>query len=58
MLEQRRKAKGVQLTNRALLVIESPLANRVTWCPSRLNSSLRYETIVRFPHRAGVAHSP
>ena len=48
MLEQRRKAKGVQLTNLPL-VTESPLANKVTSCPCLLNSSQRYETIRSVP---------
>src|ERR1700746_2038037 len=48
MPEQRRRAKGVQLTNLPDET-ESPLANKVTSCPSLLNSSLRYETIRSVP---------
>src|SRR6476469_6659779 len=48
MPEQRRKAEGVQLTNLPDET-ESPLANKVTSCPSLLNSSLRYETIRSVP---------
>src|SRR6476660_9515225 len=39
---------GTQRTSCAL-VIESPLANSVTSCPIRTNSSVRYETIRSVP---------
>src|SRR6478609_11730346 len=39
---------GTQRTSCAL-VIESPLANSVTSCPKRTNSSVRYETIRSVP---------
>src|SRR6478736_4189616 len=48
MPEQRRRAKGAQLTNLPDET-ESPLANKVTSCPCLLNSSLRYETIRSVP---------
>jgi hypothetical protein len=44
----KRKAFGQQATSRAF-VFESPLANRVTSCPSSTNSSVRYETTRSVP---------
>src|SRR6478735_10044703 len=48
ILASSRIAVGTQPTSCAL-VIESPLANSVTSCPIRTNSSVRYETIRSVP---------